>query len=159
MPFDDFDAAVASAIPGPPMPAPLGIGFGCLPMLPDALYSSGLLDFVEVTPEIFHREAIVRGRIELVPDRLQFDAARRRCGSLPIVVHGVELSIGSAHGMFEPCLTMMDRLRQEWPFLWYSEHLHFQTLLDHDGAVVNACLLYTSPSPRDGLLSRMPSSA
>ena len=26
-----------------------------------------------------------------------------------------------------------------------------------DGAVV--CLLYTSPSPRDGLLSRMPSSA
>ena len=28
------------------------------------------------------------------------------------------------------------------------------------GAVgTNACLLYTSPSPRDGLLSRMPSSA
>ena len=25
--------------------------------------------------------------------------------------------------------------------------------------VENACLLYTSPSPRDGLLSRMPSSA
>ena len=27
------------------------------------------------------------------------------------------------------------------------------------GAVINDCLLYTSPSPRDGLLSRMPSSA
>ena len=26
-------------------------------------------------------------------------------------------------------------------------------------AIYNACLLYTSPSPRDGLLSRMPSSA
>src|SRR5665647_2213028 len=25
--------------------------------------------------------------------------------------------------------------------------------------IVNGCLLYTSPSPRDGLLSRMPSSA
>ena len=25
--------------------------------------------------------------------------------------------------------------------------------------IVKACLLYTSPSPRDGLLSRMPSSA
>ena len=25
--------------------------------------------------------------------------------------------------------------------------------------VINICLLYTSPSPRDGLLSRMPSSA
>ena len=27
------------------------------------------------------------------------------------------------------------------------------------GVSVGACLLYTSPSPRDGLLSRMPSSA
>ena len=27
------------------------------------------------------------------------------------------------------------------------------------GELVKACLLYTSPSPRDGLLSRMPSSA
>ena len=26
-------------------------------------------------------------------------------------------------------------------------------------AMPDACLLYTSPSPRDGLLSRMPSSA
>ena len=30
-------------------------------------------------------------------------------------------------------------------------------ILRDDG--INACLLYTSPSPRDGLLSRMPSSA
>ena len=29
------------------------------------------------------------------------------------------------------------------------------TLIRH----INSCLLYTSPSPRDGLLSRMPSSA
>ena len=28
-----------------------------------------------------------------------------------------------------------------------------------DGAIFLGCLLYTSPSPRDGLLSRMPSSA
>ena len=27
------------------------------------------------------------------------------------------------------------------------------------GATIHTCLLYTSPSPRDGLLSRMPSSA
>ena len=29
----------------------------------------------------------------------------------------------------------------------------------NDGTIVYGCLLYTSPSPRDGLLSRMPSSA
>ena len=32
-------------------------------------------------------------------------------------------------------------------------------LLSFAISVVMACLLYTSPSPRDGLLSRMPSSA
>ena len=32
-------------------------------------------------------------------------------------------------------------------------------LSDKENIVVYACLLYTSPSPRDGLLSRMPSSA
>ena len=33
------------------------------------------------------------------------------------------------------------------------------TALDNSNEGVNACLLYTSPSPRDGILSRMPSSA
>ena len=33
------------------------------------------------------------------------------------------------------------------------------TSMDRDGTQVGYCLLYTSPSPRDGLLSRMPSSA
>ena len=33
-------------------------------------------------------------------------------------------------------------------------------ILDEEGNVrISFCLLYTSPSPRDGLLSRMPSSA
>ena len=36
----------------------------------------------------------------------------------------------------------------------YKAHHRFGNLLHDDN-----CLLYTSPSPRDGLLSRMPSSA
>ena len=32
-------------------------------------------------------------------------------------------------------------------------------LLDRNRGLPTVCLLYTSPSPRDGLLSRMPSSA
>src|SRR5664279_1102261 len=40
-------------------------------------------------------------------------------------------------------------------YIMTPEHLH------HDMAIAafKACLLYTSPSPRDGLLSRMPSSS
>ena len=39
--------------------------------------------------------------------------------------------------------------------------LHFKALSGLGDTLANlkACLLYTSPSPRDGLLSRMPSSA
>ena len=40
------------------------------------------------------------------------------------------------------------------PKLWYSLKYNKQLLM-----LIEGCLLYTSPSPRDGLLSRMPSSA
>ena len=33
------------------------------------------------------------------------------------------------------------------------------TICEEETITLNPCLLYTSPSPRDGLLSRMPSSA
>ena len=35
----------------------------------------------------------------------------------------------------------------------------FRVILTFPHAIFTVCLLYTSPSPRDGLLSRMPSSA
>ena len=38
-------------------------------------------------------------------------------------------------------------------------YLHNKELLDGMMWMCGDCLLYTSPSPRDGLLSRMPSSA
>ena len=42
-----------------------------------------------------------------------------------------------------------------------KEGYKVQTYLDGESALIGltSCLLYTSPSPRDGLLSRMPSSA
>ena len=43
--------------------------------------------------------------------------------------------------------------RNKFVGLWAAE------LLGKSGDDAEACLLYTSPSPRDGLLSRMPSSA
>ena len=42
-----------------------------------------------------------------------------------------------------------------------QSNMEFEVGAARDGAAIaaDACLLYTSPSPRDGLLSRMPSSA
>ena len=42
---------------------------------------------------------------------------------------------------------------------WESSHTDDEWLSVDLGAEYEICLLYTSPSPRDGLLSRMPSSA
>jgi len=83
------------------------------------------VDFVEVTPEVLCRERR-GGTLELLPDRLK--RAQYDCGALPIVIHGVELSIGSAHGCNAAYLEMLDRFQKLWPFRWHSEHLGFQTI-------------------------------
>ena len=49
----------------------------------------------------------------------------------------------------------VDALARHFAFPAYREKFHG---LVSDG-VINNCLLYTSPSPRDATLSRMPSSA
>ena len=41
----------------------------------------------------------------------------------------------------------------------YLDYMDDKSLQEIAAALYNFCLLYTSPSPRDGLLSRMPSSA
>jgi uncharacterized protein len=128
------------------MPEPLGVGFACHLALPDALYTSDVLDFVEITPEVYHRAETIEGQMQLSPEPQAFDAARRRCDNLPVAMHSVSLSIGSAHGMFAPCLTMMDRLRTEWPFRWYSEHLQFQTTLDPNGESTETGIPFPLPA-------------
>ena len=68
-------------------------------------------------------------------------------------------------------LPIVDRPIIKWPndarvALWISPNVeHYEYLPINEGVrdpwprVPYPCLLYTSPSPRDGLLSRMPSSA
>jgi uncharacterized protein (UPF0276 family) len=115
----------------------LGVGLPYIGALPDELYRPGLLDFVEVTPETLSRTRRngTAAAIELVPE--QVERARKSCGALPIVVHGVELSIGSAAGWNHAYVTMLDEFRARWPFLWHSEHLGFQTIPGGDGAALD----------------------
>ena len=52
-----------------------------------------------------------------------------------------------------------DYVKELW--YWYKEYQRSEQPTQYDNAceMASICLLYTSPSPRDGLLSRMPSSA
>jgi uncharacterized protein (UPF0276 family) len=109
------------------MPEPLGVGFGWMVDAPAALYSLDLIDFVELAPEQFHRETGQGGNVTLLEDDAARELAQRHCGAFPTVIHGLALSIGSMHGLNEACLDMVERFVEDWPCLWYSEHLHFQT--------------------------------
>ena len=62
-----------------------------------------------------------------------------------VIPFGDEILVGATH----------DRLTDKDPF----DLRHEDDLKNFEGAKTYCCLLYTSPSPRDGLLSRMPSSA
>jgi uncharacterized protein (UPF0276 family) len=111
---------------------PLGVGFPYFAALPAELYRSDLVAFVEITPETLCRQRATGTtfQIEIVPDRLA--TAQQTCAGLPVVVHGVELSIGSAHGLNNAYLRMLDSFQKEWPFVWHSEHLGFQTIVGND---------------------------
>jgi len=115
---------------------PLGVGLSYIAGLPAALYGSGLIDFVEITPETICRQRTVdkAAIIEVVPDQMK--RARDTVGELPLVVHGVELSIGSAHGWNDAYLDMLDGFQSAWPFLWHSEHLGFQTIAGENNATL-----------------------
>jgi len=110
------------------MVQPLGIGFPYIATLPADLYRPDLVDFVEITPETIcrHRGTGTEAEIEIIPS--QMELARRTCAGLPMVVHGVELSIGSAHGWNDAYLKMLDDFQAGWSFVWHSEHLGFQTI-------------------------------
>jgi uncharacterized protein (UPF0276 family) len=114
------------------IPRALGVGFSYVPAFPAELYRADLLDFVELTPEKLCRARWdERLSLDLVPDKL--DQAKIACGGLPIVVHGIELSIGSAAGWNAGYLDMLDRFQEQWPFLWHSEHLSYQTIPGQSG--------------------------
>ncbi len=110
-----------------PIP-PLGVGFPYFAALPAELYRGDLVAFVEVTPETLckQRATGTTVQIEILPDRLA--TAKQTCAGLPVVVHGVELSIGSAHRLNDAYLSMLDSFQKQWPFVWHSEHLGFQTI-------------------------------
>jgi len=129
----------------------LGVGVPYFVGMPPDFYQSGLLDFVEVTPETLCRPR-QRGRrtsLELLPDQIK--RAQESCGSLPMIVHGVELSIGSAHRWNSAYVEMLDQFYQQWPFLWHSEHLSFQTAPDADGTEVEAGVPLPMPPTREAV--------
>ena len=127
--------------------ATLGVGFPYIASMPADFYQSGVIDFVEITPETLCRQR--ENALVLVPEHVE--RARATCQGLPSVVHGVELSIGSSHGCNTAYLQMLDIFQASWPFVWHSEHLGFQTIAAEDGATLEVGVPLPLPATREAV--------
>jgi hypothetical protein len=123
---------------------PLGVGLPYFEDQPPELYRA--VDFVEITPESLCRERR-GGALELLPEKLA--RARETCGALPIVVHGVELSIGSAHSWNGCYIDLLDRFQAQWRFEWHSEHLAYQTIPGSDAHSIDTGVPLPLPPTRE----------
>lgn len=107
-------------------PQPLGVGCSLAPSRPELVGQlADLVDFVEVGPDTLCRE--LNGgappAMGFVPELLDgfLDATRETS----IVVHGVELSLGSHGGWNDAYIDVLDRFAAHRSFPWHSEHLGF----------------------------------
>ena len=62
-----------------------------------------------------------------------------------------------ASGLWRKMLSMVFETGHPW--ITFKDPSNIRSPQDHAGVVHSSCLLYTSPSPRDATLSRMPTSA
>ena len=129
----------------------LGVGLPYFAALPADIYASGLIDFVEMTPETICRQRATGDRVAIEIERSQMDQAQRACAGLPLVVHGVELSIGSAPGWNAAYIEMLEAFQRHWPFIWHSEHLSFHTIAGTNGATLEVGVPLPLPRTKESV--------
>ena len=131
--------------------------------------AGGVVLFLGTTREITGEQVTMSLDYEAYPEMAQKElsklesAARQQWSLLEIsIIHrlghldpgdiSVAVAVSSVHrkDAFESAQWLMDRIKETVP-IWKKENWA-------DGTS-ECCLLYTSPSPRDATLSRMPSSA
>lgn len=127
----------------------LGVGFPYLPAISPQLYASGVIDFVELAPETLCHARLEHGCLQFEIDNDLLRRARQTTAGLPMVIHGVELSIGSAAQWNDAYVDLLDRFAQTWEFVWHSEHLSFQTAPGPDGALVEIGVPLPMPPTRE----------
>lgn len=145
-------------------PRRLGVGITYLVDNPAAMEASrGLIDFFELSPDVLCRESGRGPSRRLVPRPELLERALRDTEGLPLVVHGLGLSIGSTHGWSEAYLELLDRVHALRSFCWHSEHLGFLLVEQPEGGELHSGiplpLPYTEASlellaPRGAALAR-----
>lgn len=115
------------------------------PALADLIRSNrDALDFVVVSPEQFFHDAGALNkssspRYNVCEDLLKIMADA--VGDIPLVAHGLRLSIGTEGSLDREHLQQMLRWQRDFHFMWYSEHLSFSKLGEAYGYKELGCML------------------
>jgi uncharacterized protein (UPF0276 family) len=130
----------------------LGVGVLYNAALPDFLRANlDRLDYVSVIPDTFWSDegaGAVPRYIELEGDVdfLDWLAAR-----IPLVAHGIGLSIASAEFFDDEYVEQVASWQQRYDFQWHSDHLSFVRVVDEHGHDHNAGLAIPFPYDEDVL--------
>lgn len=100
--------------------------------------TSGLVDFLELNPDALCTWQQTSGDWRLLPSARLLREFQQVAQDLPVVFHGLSLSIGSASGMNEGYLQLLDELQPQLVFPWHSEHLGFLDVITTDGGYLHA---------------------
>ncbi len=115
-------------------PRPLGVGCSVLPDRLDVLARvRHLIDVVEVRPDLFAQERPTPDGLRTVLDPNLVEPVLAAIGDLPVIAHGLELSIGSAHGWNDDALEVLEAFGGRCEYRWHSEHLGFLGARGADG--------------------------
>lgn len=130
-----------------PLPLkPLGIGINYHPSLHPIIASNmDIFDFIEVSPDVLCEEIQHGDDRGLVLNQHKMIQLKNLSQSLPVIVHGLGLSIGSAHGINTAYTQMLNHFLQHQPALWHSEHLGYIYAQDQYGKEINAGTILPIP--------------
>lgn len=129
-------------------PAPR-LGIGLLyqeQLLPFVESERACFDFLEVIPDLLWADRGKGYGPRYIEDSRGLDGLRQLHAGLPIVLHSIGLSIGSAHRFDREHLSQIAAWHKWLKFPWHSDHLAF-ILAEHGSQEINAGV--TLPLPYD----------
>ena len=141
-------------------PRRLGVGINYLVNATDAMrVAQELVDFFELSPDLLAHEVGRGGKRRLIPRPELFERALRDTAGRPLVVHGLGLSIGSAHGWDTGYLELLDTVHAQRPFVWHSDHLGFLVVRPREGQELHAGIPLPLPFTEESLALLVPRGA
>ncbi|HEY0430517.1 MAG TPA: DUF692 family protein [Pyrinomonadaceae bacterium] len=108
------------------------------------------IDFLEVIPDLFWTDLGPSQSPRYLENRQAMNVLQQLQAELPIVLHSIGLSIGSAHRFDRDHVAQIARWHERLKFPWHSDHLAF-IVAEHGAGEVNVGVTLPLPCDEESL--------